>query len=77
MRVGGAENEHDMLGRLLQRLQQRIERRNREHVNLVDDVDLVATAGRRIIHASDDLLTHVLNTRTACRVKLIYIRMFA
>ncbi len=37
--------------RLLQRLQEGVEGRRRQHVDFVDDVDLVARAGRRVAHA--------------------------
>ena len=43
--VGGGQHEHDVGGRLLQRLQQGVRRRRREHVDLVDDVDLLAARG--------------------------------
>jgi len=37
-----------MIGRLLKRLEKRIESRRREHVHLVDQVDLIRTPCRRI-----------------------------
>ena len=46
----GSEDENHVLRRLLQRLQQRIERRGREHVNFVDDVDLIDAGGRGVAH---------------------------
>ena len=52
---GGGEHEFGVLGRLFQRLQERVEGRRRQHVDFVDDVDLVAGAGRRIAHAVIDL----------------------
>ena len=42
LRLGGGEDEHHPWRRLLEDLQQRIPRLAREHVRLVDDVDLVA-----------------------------------
>ena len=42
LRVGGGQHEHDVVGRLLERLQQRVRRRRREHVDLVEDVHLRA-----------------------------------
>lgn len=42
---GGGEDELQMLGRLFDDLQQRVEAGRRDHVGLVDDVDLVPTAG--------------------------------
>ena len=66
-----------MLGRLLEGLEQRIERRRREHVDLIDDVELVARPDRRIPHAVDDLLTDVVDTRTRRGVELVDVRMLA
>src|SRR5439155_995464 len=49
LRIGCREQELDVAGRLLERLEQRIERRAGEHVHFVDDVDLVAVAGRQVL----------------------------
>ena len=57
---GGGEHEFGVLRRLFQRLQERVEGRRRQHVHFVDDVDLVARAGRRIAHAVVDL-AHVVD----------------
>ena len=43
-------------GRLLERLEERVERVRREHVHLVDDVDLHARARRRVAHALEHRL---------------------
>ena len=57
--VGGGQHEHDVGGRLLQRLEQRVGRRRREHVHLVDDVDLPAPrcaepgVGHQVAHGVD------------------------
>ena len=48
-RVGGGQDEDDVRGRLLQRLEERVEGGAGEQVHLVDDVDLVAAAGRRVL----------------------------
>ena len=77
LRVGRRQDEHHMARRLLERLQQRIERRHREHVDLVDDVDLVAPARRRKLHAVDDLLADVVNAGAACRVELVDVGMLS
>ena len=37
--LGGGEDEHEVLRRLLENLEQRVEGRAREHMHLVDDVD--------------------------------------
>ena len=60
--VRGAHDEHGARRRLFERLEQRVERRGGEHVHLVDDVDLVATARRRVVQTADDLLAHVVHT---------------
>ena len=45
LRLGRGEDELHMLGRLFERLQQGVERLLREHVDFVDDVDLVTARG--------------------------------
>jgi len=42
------EDEHQVLRRLLQNLEQRVERRGREHVHLVNDVDALFDLRRRV-----------------------------
>ena len=42
--LGGREDELDVLGRLLDELEQRVEALRRHHVRLVEDEDLVAVA---------------------------------
>ena len=44
LRLGRGKDEFDVLRRLLQRLEQRVERSRRQHVDLVDDVDLILPA---------------------------------
>ena len=46
--LGGGEEKLHVLGWFLQRLQQCVEGRRREHVHLVDQVDFVRAAGRGI-----------------------------
>ncbi len=53
--LGGREQELHVPRRLLQRLQQPVEGRFRQHVDLVDDIDLVARRDRRIAHRLNDL----------------------
>ena len=52
---GGRENEFHMFGRLLECFQQTIEGCCREHMHLIDDVDLVAGTDRLIARRFDDL----------------------
>ena len=47
-RIGRREHEHHVLGRLLQRLQQRRLRAAAEHVHLVEDVRLLGAAGTEV-----------------------------
>ena len=58
-----------MRRRLLQRLQQRVERRFGEHVHFVDDVDLGARRNREIASVLDDL-AHVVDAGMRSRVHL-------
>ena len=47
-RLGRGEHEDGVRRRLLERLQERVPGRRREHVGLVEDVDLAAPADRRV-----------------------------
>ncbi len=47
----------------------------REHVDLVDDVDLVAPLGRREEHAADDLLANVVDAGARRGVELVDVGM--
>ena len=77
LRIGGTENEHHMAGRFFDGFQKCIEGRRREHVNLVDDVNLPSTSGWSVAYAADDFLAHVFDARAACRVELVHIRVSA
>ncbi len=60
LRVGGGEHQHDVRGRFLERLQQRVRRRPGEHVDLVDDVHLAAARRPDAeVHALDELAHRV------------------
>jgi hypothetical protein len=52
LRLGGGEHEHHARRRLLEHLEERVPRLAREHVRLVDDVDLVAVLARRRVHGA-------------------------
>ncbi len=73
LRVGGAQDEGNMARRLFDGFQQGIEGRGREHVHLVDDVDLPFAARWGIAYAADDLFTHVFNAGAACGIELVNI----
>ena len=74
--LGGREDELHMLGRLLEGLQQRIEGAGREHVDFVDDVDLVAGGGGAVGDAVDDL-ADVADAGARGRVHLKHVDMAA
>ena len=77
LRIGGAHDEHHVARGFFERFQQRVKRRDREHVNLVDDIDLVAPARGSILNATDNFLAHIIDARAACRVELVDIGMVA
>jgi hypothetical protein len=67
--LGGGEDELEVLGRLLDQLQQGVEALRADHVRLVDDVDLVAAVHRRE-ERSLAQVTGVVDTAVAGRVDL-------
>ncbi len=70
LRIGRGEHEHDVRGRFLERLQQRVRRRGREHVHLVDDVHLApARCSEPEVHALDEL-AHRVDAVVRRRVEL-------
>ena len=66
-----------MLGRLLEGLEQGVEGRRGQHVDLVDDVDLAASKRGRVVHAGEDFLADVVHAGTGCRVELSHVRVLA
>ena len=70
LRIGGREDERDVRGRLFERLQQRVRRRGREHVHLVDDVHLAPRGGAEAeVHALDEV-AHGVDAVVRGRVEL-------
>jgi len=65
--LGGGEQEFHMRGWLLERLEQTVEGRLRQHMDFVDDVDLVPRRNRGVAHRLDDL-AHIVDAGVACRV---------
>jgi hypothetical protein len=66
LRIGGRQHELQILGRLFQRLQHRVERGVRQHVHFVDHVDLEATDHRlvdRLVEQRGDLLDAAVRRR--------------
>ena len=77
LRIGGAQHKDHVRRRLLERLEQRVERRRREHMDLVDDIDLVLATHRGKVNGVDDLLAHIVHARTACGIELVDIGVVA
>ena len=77
LRVGGAHDEHNVLGRLLEGLEQGVEGRRGQHMDLVDDVDLAASKRGCVVHAGEDLLADVIHAGTGCRVELGHVRVLS
>ena len=72
--LGGGEDELGVRRRLLQRLEQGVERRARQHVHFVEDVDLVARGHRRVAHRVVDL-AHVVDAVVRGRVHLDHVEV--
>ena len=77
VQLGRGHHEHDVRRRLLDRLQQRVERRGRQHVDLVDEEHLVAVAHRRDRQALDDHLAHVVDPGVGRGVDLEHVDVAA
>ena len=69
MDFGRRENEYRVIGRLFEGLQQSVERRLGEHVDLVDDVDLVPALVGRIAYLVAQV-ANVVDAAIAGRVDL-------
>ena len=54
LRISRRQDELHVLGRLLKGLQESVEAALREHVHLVDEVDLVPPLGRLVLHVLED-----------------------
>ena len=73
LRLGRRKNEQHVRGRLLERFQQRVERRRREHMHLVDDEHAIAELKRRKLRLLDQR-THVVDAVVRRRVDLDDVR---
>jgi hypothetical protein len=62
MRFGGGKNEFDVCGRFLQRFEERIEGRVRQHVDFVDDDDTEATLHRSVLRPLGQV-TNIIDSR--------------
>ncbi len=74
--LGGREEELHVRRRFLKRLEQGVESVARQHVDFVDDVDLVARADRGVAHRLDDL-AHVVDAGVAGGVHLDHVDVAA
>ncbi len=72
--LGGGEDELHMLGRLFQRLEQAGEGRLRQHVHLVEDVDLVAGEVGLVVGAVDQL-ANIVDAGMRGRVHLDHVEV--
>ena len=72
--LGGGEDELHMLGRLFQRLEQTVEGLLRQHMHLVDDVDLVA-GGVGLVVGAVDQVADVVDAGMGGRVHLHHVEM--
>ena len=69
LRLGGGEDEHQVLGRLLHDLEQGVETLRGDHVRLVDDEHPVAGL-RRGVESAISQVAGVVHTAVAGRVEL-------
>ncbi|OEZ64379.1 hypothetical protein JANLI_07050 [Janthinobacterium lividum] len=69
LRVRRGQDELHVLGRLFQRLQHGIERVVRQHVHLIDHIDLEARIAWRI-HGLLEQLRHFIDATVRCRIHL-------
>ena len=72
VRLGGAQDEHHPLGRLFQRLEQRVEGFAGDLVRFVDDEDLVAVARRAVADVLAQL-AHFVDAAIGGRVDLDHV----
>ena len=70
--LGGGKDKNDVLGRLLKRLEQRVERLGGEHVHFVDDIHAEARLAGLELHLVDDV-ADVLDFAVGRRVHLHHI----
>ena len=70
--VGGREDEHDVRRRLLQSLEEGVPGLRRQHVDLVDDVDLVVVARGGVAHRFAQL-AHGVDAAVAGAVDLQHV----
>ena len=69
LRIGRGQDKFEVLRRLLERLEHRVERRIRQHVDFVDDIDFEAPARRSILRGVEEL-AHLVHLGVGCRIHL-------
>ena len=72
VQIGRGQDEDDVVGRLFDQLEQRVERMRAEHVDLVDDVDPAAQFGR-CGESPEDEITRVLDQSVRGSVDLDHV----
>jgi len=72
LRLGGGKNEFDVRRRLFEGLEQGVERRLAEHVDFVNDVDLVLAMGRRVLDGLPQV-PHLIHAVVRCAVYLQHV----
>lgn len=77
LRVGGAQHKDHVCRRLLESLEQRVKRRRCEHVDLVDDINLVLAAHRGKVDGVDDFLAHIVHARAGGGIELVNVWVVA
>ena len=73
MQFRGRKAEKNVLGRLLERFQKRVERRDRKHMDLVDDIHAELQLCRRVNNAVTKL-TNAVNAVITCSVHFHNVR---
>ena len=72
VRLGGGEDELDVRRRLLQRLEEGIERRRRQHVDFIDDKDFVSVTRRAVANIVNEL-SNLIDATIGGRVHLHHV----
>ena len=73
--LGGGKHPDDVIRRFLERLQQRVLGAAREHVDLVEDVDLHVAGGAEVDLGQE--VAHVVDTVVGCGVEFVQIERTA
>ena len=75
LHIGGRKDKFHVRRGLLQRLQQGVKRRGRQHVHLVHDVELILRSTRRhVSHILDNNLPNLVHLSVRRRVELHHIQ---